>query len=116
MINIRESHHTQDIHVVRVYGWPWLSLGLQFPAAKDHNFGFKKSHDKLVYKVWFGLVGLGLWHINPNRLFNAKSSLYMYIYMIWFGWVLWHINDFRLFNAKSSLYVYNILIWFGRIL
>ena len=26
--------------------------------------------------------------------------------MIWFGWVLWYINHCRLFNAKSSLYIY----------
>ena len=26
--------------------------------------------------------------------------------MIWFGWVLWHINYCMLFNAKSSLYIY----------
>ena len=26
--------------------------------------------------------------------------------MIWFGWVLWHINHCRLFNAKSSSYIY----------
>ena len=26
--------------------------------------------------------------------------------MIWFGWVLWQINHCRLFNAKSSLYIY----------
>ena len=26
--------------------------------------------------------------------------------MIWLGWVLWHINPCRLFNAKSSLYIY----------
>ena len=26
--------------------------------------------------------------------------------MIWFGWVLWHINHCRLFNAKSSLYIF----------
>ena len=26
--------------------------------------------------------------------------------MIWFGWVLWHINHYRLFDAKSSLYIY----------
>ena len=24
---------------------------------------------------------LGLWHINPCRLFNAKSCLYIYIYI-----------------------------------
>ena len=83
--------------------------------------------------VWFGWV---LWHINYCKLFNAKSSIYIYIkyigfvlvgfygistilgylmlnhlytyiiYMIWFDWVLWHINHCRLFNAKSFLYIY----------
>ena len=33
--------------------------------------------------------------------------------MIWLGWVLWHINHCRLFNAKSSLYIYIKYIWFG---
>ena len=35
------------------------------------------------------------------------------IYRIWFGWVLWHINHCTLFNAKSSLYIYIKYIWFG---
>ena len=26
--------------------------------------------------------------------------------MIWFGRVLWHTNNCSLFNAKSSLYIY----------
>ena len=94
-----------------------------------------------IYMIWFGGV---LWHINHCRLFNAKSSLYIYIKYIWFGlvgfygistivgylmlnprytyilniyglvgWVLWHINHCRLFNAKSSLYIYIKYIWFG---
>ena len=33
--------------------------------------------------------------------------------MIWFSWVLWNINHCRLFNAKSSLYIYIKYIWFG---
>ena len=33
--------------------------------------------------------------------------------MIWFGLVLWHINHCRLFNAISSLYIYIKYIWFG---
>ena len=35
--------------------------------------------------------------------------------MIWLSWVLWHINLRRLFNAKSSLYIYIkyiCLVWF----
>ena len=48
----------------------------------------------MIWLVW------GLWNINPYRLFNAKSTLY--IYMIWFVQVFWHINHYRLFNAKFS--------------
>ena len=33
--------------------------------------------------------------------------------MIWIGWVLWHIIHCRLFNAKSSLYIYTKYIGFG---
>ena len=33
--------------------------------------------------------------------------------MIWFGWVLWHINLCRLFNAQSSLYIYIKYIGFS---
>ena len=33
--------------------------------------------------------------------------------MIWFGWLLWYINHCRLFNAKSSLYIYIKYIGFG---
>ena len=33
--------------------------------------------------------------------------------MIWCGWVLWHIEYWRLFNAKSSLYIYIKYIWFS---
>ena len=50
--------------------------------------------------IWLGWV---LWHINYCRLFNAKSSLYIYIkYMIWFGVVdnMMMMNYCRLFNAK----------------
>ena len=35
--------------------------------------------------------------------------------MICFGWVLCHINHCRLFNAKSSLYIYIKYIWFALI-
>ena len=60
--------------------------------------------------IWFGWI---LWHINYCRLFNAKSSLYIYIKYIGFGLLLWHINHCILFNAKSSLYIYIKYIWFG---
>ena len=59
-----------------------------------------------IYRIWFGWVLWFLWHINHTRLFNAKSSLYIYIEYTRFGWVVWHINHCRLFNAKSSLCIY----------
>ena len=66
------------------------------------------------YMIWLGWV---LWHINHCRLFNAKSSLYIYILNIYdllgLGWVLWHIKHCRLFNTKSSLYIYIKYILFG---
>ena len=39
--------------------------------------------------IWLGWVGLGwfLWHINHWMLFNAKSSLYIYIKYIGYGLV-----------------------------
>ncbi len=45
--------------------------------------------------IWFGLV---LYHINHCRLLNAKSSLYIYIKYIGFG----YIGSY----GKSSLYIY----------
>ena len=64
------------------------------------------------------MFGLVLWHINYSRLFNAKSSLYIYIKYIWFGLVLRHINHCRLFNALSFLYIYikYYTIWFCLVL
>ena len=66
----------------------------------------KPDNSSTIGRMW--LVGWILWHINHYRLFNAKSSLYIYIKYIWFSLVvfLWHINHYRLFNAKSSLYIY----------
>ena len=75
--------------------------------------------------VWFGLVwsglvwfGLVLWHINHCRLFNAKSSLYIYIKYIWFGLVGFYIiSTFVGYVMPNTLYTYilNIhdLFWFG---
>ena len=57
-------------------------------------------------KLFIVVAGLILWHINPYRLFNAKS-FYAYILNIYnlvcLGFM--QINHCRLFNAKSSLYI-----------
>ena len=40
-------------------------------------------------------------YLMPNPLYIFPLD------MIWFLWDLWHINHLRLFNTKSSLYIYH---------
>ena len=55
--------------------------------------------------IWFGLVWF--YGISIIIGYLMPNPLYTYILnMILFGWLLWHINHYRLFNAKSSLYLY----------
>ena len=65
--------------------------------------------------VWFGLVwfyGIStiICYSRPNPLYTYILDIYD---LVWFGWLLWHINHCRLFNAKSSLYIYIKYVWFG---
>ena len=65
--------------------------------------------------IWFGLV---LWPINHCRLFNVKSSLYIYIKYIGFGWVgFYAISTIVGYLMSNPLYT-NILnmIYFGQVL
>ncbi len=57
--------------------------------------------------IWFGLVVFYVISTIEDYLMPNRFHTYTWdIYMIWFGWVLWYINHCRLFNAKSSLYIY----------
>ena len=58
--------------------------------------------------VWFYGISTIAGCLMPNQVICIN-----YIHLIWLGWVLWHINHCRLFNAKSSLYIYIKYIWFG---
>ena len=46
----------------------------------------------------------------PNALYTYVLNKYD---LVWFDLVLWHIKHCRLINAKSSLYIYIKYIWFG---
>ena len=49
------------------------------------------------------------------KLFDSPDDLQSKL-VAWFRWVPWHINHCRLFNAKSSLYLYIYqiyMIWFS---
>ena len=64
--------------------------------------------------IWFGLI---LWHINPCKLFNAKSSSYIHIKYIGFGLVVFYgISTLVSYLMPSPVYTYilNIydFVWF----
>ena len=57
-----------------------------------------------------------LWHIKHCRLFKAKSSLYIYIKWIWFGWVEFYcISKIAVYLISNTLYTYILnvydLVW-----
>ena len=52
-------------------------------------------------------IGLVLWHINHYRLFNAKSSLYIYIKYIGFGLVRFYgISTILGYLMPNPLFIY----------
>ena len=68
----------------------------------------KSSLYLYIKYVWFCLVGFYgistiVGYLMPNPLYTYILNIYN---LVWFGWVLWYINHCRLFNAKSSLYIY----------
>ena len=53
------------------------------------------------------VVGWVLWHINHCRLFNAKSSLYIYIRYIGFGWIgFYGISTIVRYSMPNPVYEY----------
>ena len=76
-----------------------------------HHLDFNKTlGEKARWKLLkdtaccFGLV---LWHINHCRLFNAQSSLYIYIKYIWFGLVGFYcISTIIGYSMSNPLYTY----------
>ena len=75
--------------------------------ALTHKKG-KRDQSALKRKKKIGWV---LCHIHHCRLFNAKSSFYIYIKYIWFGWVGFDgISTIVGYLMPNPLYTY---IWFG---
>ena len=73
---------------------------------KTHGLLFKRKCNTLMKEraLSFGLV---LWHINQCWLFDAKSSLYIYIKYIWFGLVgFYGISTIGGYLMPNPLYTY----------
>ena len=65
--------------------------------------------------IWFGWVGFYdistiVGYSMPNPLYTYILNIYV---LVGLGWVLWHINHCKLFYVKSSLYIYIKHIGFG---
>ena len=86
-----------QVTVLKTYLGRWM-IGRSGERGSGISVLPARYDDDEIYMIWFGWV---LWHINHCWLFNAKSSLYIYIKYIWFDWVLWYTNHCRLFNAWS---------------
>ena len=90
----------------------WFFLRMSILGSM--RFYAKSSVYIYIKYIWFGLVGFyGISTIVGYLMPNSLYTYILNIYMIWFGWLLWHINHCRLFNAKSSLYIYIKYILFG---
>ena len=77
------------------------------PLVLSNSFGW----------VWFDWV---LWHINHCWLFNAKSSLNIYIRYIWFSLVgFYGISTIVGYLMPNPIYTYILnkyMVWFGWVL
>ena len=53
-------------------------------------------------------------YLMSNPFYTYTINIYDLVWfgLVWFGLVLCYINHCKLFNAKSSLYIYNKYIWF----
>ena len=68
-------------------------------------------HIYQIYRIWVGCV---LRHINHCRLYNAQSSLYIYIKCIGIGWVRFYgISTIVGYLMPTPLYTYTKYIGFG---
>ena len=86
----------------------WLSSNLQSRNSwmlHVHLSGFQITHE--VQQC------IKCQHTNYHN--NTNHSGYLpQLELLWLvGWVLGHISHCKLFNAKSSLYIYIKYIWFG---
>ena len=48
-----------------------------------------------------------------KKIYIYRTLSKRFPHMITLGWVLWHINPYRLFNVKSSSYIFIKYIGFG---
>ena len=91
-----------------------LSMGPS-RSLLERLFNAKILFNTYVFRyIWFGLLGFYgittiVGYLMPNPLYTYILNIYD---LVWLGF-LWHNNHCRLFNVKSSLYIYIKYIWFS---
>ena len=95
-------------YIIIMYDSVWLGF-----IAYNHCRLVKAKSSLYIYieYIRFGLVGFH--GISTVVGYLMPNHVYTYMIIIWFGLVLWHINHCKLFNAKSSFYIYIKYIKFG---
>ena len=89
----------------------WGFSSVDLGNMEYHFIPITQGSTFILNSIWFDLV---LWHINRCRLFNAKSSLYIYIKYIRFGWVAFYdISTIVSYLMPNTLYTYIKHIRFG---
>ena len=104
-INSGTEHSVQCEHSVKITSdvvtW-WSIDAWKYVQLSSTSFFsvilFNKVYRRSV--LWWLKLDM-IWGLKHDYHYPRASML------IWFGEVLWHINHCRLFNAKSSLYIYN---------
>ena len=85
-------------------GWVlWHKNSCRLFNAKSFIYIYIYIYMYIYDLVWFGLVGF--YGISTFVGYLMPNPLNIYD-LVWSGWVLWYKNPCRLFNAKSSLYIY----------
>ena len=114
LFNVKSSLYICKVKLAtRVEGNPKAPFSIATtPRCRGERYSFPGLYIDIKY-IWFGWVGF--YGISTSVGYLMSNPLYTYILNMYDldGLVLWHINHCRLFNAKTSLYIYTKYIWFG---
>ena len=88
--------------------------GFQFGDKKSQWGQTNSGYSVCILGMKFGWLGWVWWHINICRLFNAKSSLYIYIKYIGFSLIgFYGISTIVGYLMPNPLYTYIFNIYGG---
>ena len=92
----------------------WWKAGMNYLFLVVNESRSLYTYINTFRLFYLSLVWFGFWHINPYWLFNARSSLYIYIKYIWFGLVgFYDISTIVGYFMQNRLYIYIYIKYIG---